>query len=297
LKPNEPEHHPIDLLQVFDTVKNHVAAQATGADLITAYGREDIQRPMMPTGTSFDWSFIYYESATDTVQVMMAGSDGIFAVDRFHVSSVPEEERIPKELVRFLPNTFIGSGQAMMVARSNGLDELINSTPSQAWTQVRFGVSKFYFQYPDILNSESPPFWDVQYNAELWDNQSNLLWSREANFLIDAITGAFIHKRVTTDLDDTEAPLAIQLDQNVPNPFNPTTVIGFSVGTQDLASLHTRLTVYDILGRQVAVLVDGAMPAGSHHVTFDGSNLPSGVYLYRLESGGKNLQRKFTLIK
>jgi hypothetical protein len=57
------------------------------------------------------------------------------------------------------------------------------------------------------------------------------------------------------------------------------------------------LTVYDILGRQVAVLVDGMMPAGSHHVTFDGTMLPSGVYLYRLESGGKSLQRKFTLVK
>jgi hypothetical protein len=114
---------------------------------------------------------------------------------------------------------------------------------------------------------------------------------------VDATNGAFIHKSVTTGLDDEDRAVAIELDQNVPNPFNPTTVIGFSVGTQDLASLHTRLTVYDILGRQVAVLVDGAMPAGSHHVTFDGSNLPSGVYLYRLESGGKTLQRKFTLIK
>jgi hypothetical protein len=297
MESNEPEHHPIDLLQVYDTVKQHVAAQATGAELITAYGREEIYRPMMPTGTSFDWSFIYYESATDTVQMMMAGSDGIFMIDRFHISNIPEEERIPKELVKPLPNTFIGSGQAMMVARSNGLDELINSTPPEAWAQVRFGVSQFYFQYPDFLNSTSPPFWDVQYNAEIWDNQNNLTWQREANFLIDAVSGAFINKRVTTDLEDADAPLTIQLDQNYPNPFNPNTVIGFRVGTQDLASVQVKLSVYDILGREVAVLVDGVMPAGSHTVVFDASALPSGVYVYRLESDGKELQRKFTLIK
>jgi hypothetical protein len=102
---------------------------------------------------------------------------------------------------------------------------------------------------------------------------------------------------ITSTERGPDAPLAFALGQNVPNPFNPTTVIGFTVGTQDLASLHTRLTVYDMLGREVAVLVDGVMSAGSHSVTFDGSGLASGVYLYRLESGGKVLSRKFTLIK
>lgn len=94
-----------------------------------------------------------------------------------------------------------------------------------------------------------------------------------------------------------EMPLVFGLDQNVPNPFNPSTVIGFTLGTQNLASVQTSLKVYDILGRQVAVLVDGVMPAGRHSVTFDGKELASGMYIYRLQSGDKVLSRKFTLIK
>jgi hypothetical protein len=94
-----------------------------------------------------------------------------------------------------------------------------------------------------------------------------------------------------------QGPLRTELMAAYPNPFNPSTVIGFTVGTQDLASLQTRLVVYDLLGRQVAVLVNGTMPAGRHQVTFDASGLASGVYLVRLEAGGEVFTRRMTLVK
>ncbi len=90
-----------------------------------------------------------------------------------------------------------------------------------------------------------------------------------------------------------DGPLVFGLDQNYPNPFNPSTTIAYRLA----AAGNTRLTVYDLLGREVAVLVDGAMPAGRHTVSFDGARFASGVYLYRLESGGRVLTRKFTLLK
>ncbi len=95
--------------------------------------------------------------------------------------------------------------------------------------------------------------------------------------------------------NDADLSKSIELMANYPNPFNPRTVIGFRVGTQDLASL--RLTVHDLLGREVAVLVNGVMPAGTHSVSFDASRLSSGVYLYRLESAGEVLTRKMVLLK
>lgn len=83
------------------------------------------------------------------------------------------------------------------------------------------------------------------------------------------------------------------LHQNYPNPFNPSTQIRFS-----LPSSHvTRLTVYDILGREIAVLVDGVMPAGSQSVTFDATNITSGVYLYKLEAGGMTQVRRMVVVK
>jgi hypothetical protein len=98
----------------------------------------------------------------------------------------------------------------------------------------------------------------------------------------------------TTSVDrGPETVGRMELAQNFPNPFNPSTVIGFN-----LQSSHvTSLTVYDMLGREVAVLVNGSMPAGAHSVTFDASGLSSGTYIYRLEAGGQVLTRRMTLVK
>jgi hypothetical protein len=88
-------------------------------------------------------------------------------------------------------------------------------------------------------------------------------------------------------------PDAFALEQNYPNPFNPSTVIRFTLD----AGRQTRLAVFDVLGREIAVLVNGTMPAGAHSVTFDASGLSSGTYIYRLEAGGQVLTRRMTLVK
>jgi hypothetical protein len=78
-----------------------------------------------------------------------------------------------------------------------------------------------------------------------------------------------------------------------PNPFNPTTTISFSLPE----ATRVTLKVYDTNGRQVAQLVNGLQPAGQHHVTFDGSSLPSGLYLYRLTAGQNTAAGKMVLLK
>jgi hypothetical protein len=75
-------------------------------------------------------------------------------------------------------------------------------------------------------------------------------------------------------------PLDFSLMQNYPNPFNTSTTIQYAVGKSGLVSL----TVYDLLGRVVAVLVDGERPAGIHSVLWDASAQTSGVYFYRLQA-------------
>ncbi len=88
-------------------------------------------------------------------------------------------------------------------------------------------------------------------------------------------------------------PATFSVDGNYPNPFNPTTSIRFSVPE----ATQVRLSVYDMLGREVSVLVDGSVAAGQHSATFDAADLPSGMYLYRLETPAGALTNLMTLLK
>ena len=90
-----------------------------------------------------------------------------------------------------------------------------------------------------------------------------------------------------------EQPSVFMLSQNYPNPFNPTTVISYETPVTG----HVTLGVYDVLGRQVQMLVDGQQSAGVHLVEFNGANLPSGVYFYRLQSGNMSQTKKLMLMK
>jgi hypothetical protein len=83
------------------------------------------------------------------------------------------------------------------------------------------------------------------------------------------------------------------LDQNYPNPFNPATRITYRLDSAGMTSLR----VYDVLGREVAVLVNERMPAGEFHAVFDASTLASGTYVYVLEHNGQRTSSLMTLIK
>ena len=91
---------------------------------------------------------------------------------------------------------------------------------------------------------------------------------------------------------DVTTPAVYSLDQNYPNPFNPTTKIDFSLANNSKVTLK----VYDVLGRQIAELLNSNLTAGSHTVNFNASSIPSGVYFYRLEAKGNN-GKDFTSIK
>jgi len=90
-----------------------------------------------------------------------------------------------------------------------------------------------------------------------------------------------------------ELPLTVELSQNYPNPFNPSTSIEFKVN----AAQHVRLSVFDVLGREVENLVNGVQPTGSYRVTFDATGLTSGMYLYRLEANGNVITKSMMLLK
>lgn len=111
---------------------------------------------------------------------------------------------------------------------------------------------------------------------------------RNGSISAPSVNGVF-----TSIEQDIEIASGIRLDQNYPNPFNPSTVIGFQLSVDS----DVDLSVFDVLGRRVALLANSRMPAGSHSVTFDASSLSSGVYLYVLSAGDERVSRTMTLIK
>ena len=147
------------------------------------------------------------------------------------------------------------------------------------------------------------------------------LWMREDGVAIDKIllsqNGSFtpsgsgpdestfgpvtVNARMTTakeslvaeQLAVEETPKAFTLDQNYPNPFNPSTTVRFTLPETAPVSL----TVYDMLGRKVAVLADGVLAAGQHEVRFDASHLASGTYLYRLVTVEQTFVKQMILMK
>jgi len=99
---------------------------------------------------------------------------------------------------------------------------------------------------------------------------------------------------VVTDVVLSESvPTTFALNQNYPNPFNPTTAIRYQVP----AATPVRLSLYDLLGREVAVLVDELKAPGGYEVRFDGTGFASGVYLYRLTAGSHVESRRMILMK
>jgi len=87
------------------------------------------------------------------------------------------------------------------------------------------------------------------------------------------------------------------LKQNYPNPFNPQTKIGFTVPNITGNLSFVKLAVYDVVGNEVALLVNEEKAPGDHQVTFDASNLPGGVYFYRMETTGFAETKKLVLLK
>ena len=96
-----------------------------------------------------------------------------------------------------------------------------------------------------------------------------------------------------TDVASGGVPAQYALYPNYPNPFNPSTQIVYDL----VKAGHVSLQVFDLLGREVAVLAEEMQPAGTHFVSFDGSNFSSGIYFYRLQAGDFVQTRKMALLK
>lgn len=152
---------------------------------------------------------------------------------------------------------------------------------------------------PIYINSTTSPYTDVNVIRDKFGDMNarysvqavdNLGYVSEYSNLISTI-GQSTWKNSSSFQNDDE--LSFNMNENYPNPFNPSTTISFSIPT----SSKVILKAYDILGREVTTLVDEIKSPGKHNVVFDGSTLASGVYLYSLRANEINIVKKMTLVK
>ncbi len=110
----------------------------------------------------------------------------------------------------------------------------------------------------------------------------------------------FVFGTLTVSADNKEQlldfkgnPDKFELNQNYPNPFNPSTQLSYELKVDG----EVKLTVFNVVGQSVRVLVDGFQTAGYYEVMFDANDLPAGIYLYKLQVGNYSSVKRMTLVK
>jgi len=197
-------------------------------------------------------------------------------------------------------NIFAGTNDGVYLSTNNGT----------SWTEVDSGLTYTYVQALAVsgtnlfAGTDAGVFLSTN-NGTSWKEASTGLTNTYVNALavsgMNLFAGTWsggVWRRPLSEMTSVERtpssiPRAFVLEQNYPNPFNPSTTIKFELPKASLVSL----SVYDILGREVSVLVNERRDAGVYEVKFDGSALASGVYFYRLQAGDYVASRKMLIVK
>ena len=166
--------------------------------------------------------------------------------------------------------------------------------------EVIVHTDMFGYQVGDTVNL-SAVIWDLDYaSADVWtDSTADYAPNWWGTQWVDANFEKYnMYRKVvlslTTDVQKgTELPENYSLAQNYPNPFNPTTVINFTIPNKELVTLK----VYNVLGEEVAQIFNGVKSAGSYKVSFNASDLTSGMYIYTIKAGNFTASRKMMLLK
>jgi ligand-binding sensor domain-containing protein len=154
------------------------------------------------------------------------------------------------------------------------------------------GIAKFDGLSWTSWTTANSPLPHNQVETINFDKLGNL-WIGTASEGIAVFHEGGIITGVNNNIITQSVPGVYNLRQNYPNPFNPVTKINFTIPVEG----NVKLTVFDITGREVASLLNGYQSAGDHTISFDGSQLTSGIYFYRLESGSFTETKKMVLTK
>ena len=147
----------------------------------------------------------------------------------------------------------------------------LSTNNGTSWTEVDIGLPKTSIN--TLATNETSLFVGTSYYG---------IWRRPLSEMVTSV------KKVSNDF-----PRQFSLNQNYPDPFNPTTTISFTIPSRSSVSLK----IFDMLGREVATIVSGEMPAGTYSRQWNAAKMSSGIYFYRLVAGSYTQTKKLVLLK
>ena len=248
-------------------------------------------------------------NSSTTIQnspVFLFGTDTLFVLGQ---ASLPPQQRFlhirPYEPMTVFPVTF----QAARTYTHTHYDTLFNASGSVASTNFYIGSDSMSVDGFGTLKVLGRQFecLRVRSNHFTFSDKEFMFLTREGVFLDVAMASSqrdtglvqptdvmlLVPSSVVSAGQEALLPVNCTLDQNYPNPFNPSTTIQYSIPTASFTSLK----VFNVLGAEIATLVNEFKVPGTYQVTWNANGYPSGVYLYRLISAGRISTGRMTLLK
>ena len=237
-----------------------------------------------------DWTMLIHGASGVTSTTVTF--DGITSFSQF---SLGQGGLLPIQLASFTATTLTTGVQLEWTTLSevNSMGFFVERRPidAGAYTTVSdlipgagTSVQELHYQWMDTTVTDG----NYNYRLKLVDLNGASTYSNAITVAVSGVLGVKDRKAL---------PKEFALQQNYPNPFNPTTNFQYSIASAGGGSQLTILKVYDILGREVATLVNEVKQPGEYSVTWDASNEPSGVYICRLSAGSFTEVRKLLLLK
>jgi hypothetical protein len=249
---------------------------------VSAYGLDSLAR-------TDDWTFYYHSASADTSFEIRTQT---FATVAYYLDSMSSWW-----IKSLMPITDLASAAPpdSIIARAEqagGAAFRQQAHPDSTRLQITLNLGQLgRANYWGVAPSVDSLYWglDYEFGYEKPANQWNTVWAKK--FVGNYYSGQILNSSGVND--PAVRPEKFALSQNWPNPFNPVTTIGYTVGSREFVTLR----VYDLLGRETATLVNEVKPAGTYSVRWNAAGKPSGVYFYRLQAGTKASIRSMILVK
>ena len=213
-------------------------------------------------------------SIEDAVNDTTGGGTEYNDLELHHVVCMISDEAIQGVIKMYHNGVYLGA-------------DTLESDPATGKDNAIWNISPNFARFAHSCYSADLPYLGRIHEIAIFNKA---LSADEVTFLFNAGVNGF---PTFVKSNNTQLPEEFSLSQNYPNPFNPTTEISYSLKQRE----QVKLTVFDLLGSEVAILVDGFQNPGMHAITFDAHDLISGVYYYQLRTGTGTITKKMVLMK